>query len=50
MSRKIHSNLPLATTKNATTEWSLTGGGRLQESNHRGPWTSTLWKIIYCMQ
>ena len=30
--------------------------GRLQESNHRGPLprrglgTSTLWKIIYCMQ
>ena len=36
--------------------WSLTGGGRLQESNHmgplprRGPGTSTSWKIIYCMQ
>ena len=32
------------------------GGGRLQESNHRrslprrGPDTSTLWKIISCMQ
>ena len=43
-------------TQNAKTEWSLTGGGRLQESNHRGslprrlPGTSTLWKIIYCMQ
>ena len=37
-------------------EWSLTGGGRLQESNYRrsrprrGPDTSTLWKIISCMQ
>ena len=37
--------------------YGLTGGGRLQESNHRallprkGPGTScTLWKIIYCMQ
>ena len=36
--------------------WSLTGGGRVQESNHmgplprRGPGTSTSWKIIYCMQ
>ena len=36
--------------------WSLMGGGRLQESNHRwslsrrGPGTSSLWKIIYCMQ
>ena len=35
---------------------SLTGGGRLQESNNRasfpksGPGTSTLWKIIYCRQ
>ena len=43
-------------TQNAKTEWSLTGGGRLQESNHRGslprrmPGTSILWKIIYCMQ
>ena len=31
-------------------------GDRLQESNHReslpkkGPGTSTLWEIIYCMQ
>ena len=36
--------------------WSLTRGGRLQESNHRGslsrrgPGTPSLWKIIYCMQ
>ena len=42
--------------QNAKTEWSLTGGGRLQESNRRGslprrlPGTSILWKIIYCMQ
>ena len=32
------------------------GGGHLQEMNNmgppprRGPGTSTLWKIIYCMQ
>ena len=38
------------------TEGSLTGGGRLQESNHkgplprRGPGTSTLWKIVYYIQ
>ncbi|CAH3182619.1 unnamed protein product [Porites evermanni] len=44
-----------ATTQNEMTEWSLTGGGRLQESNYRaplprrGPGTSTLWKIIYCI-
>ena len=44
------------TTQNAKTEWSLTGGGHLQESNpggrlpRRGPGTSTLWKIIYCIQ
>ena len=36
--------------------WSLTGGGRLQESNHMGPLprrgsgTCTSWKIIYCMR
>ena len=42
--------------QNDKTEWSLTGGGRLQESNHWGPLprrgagTSTLWKVIYCMQ
>ena len=34
----------------------LRGGGHLQESNHkgsllrRGPGTSALWKVIYCMQ
>ena len=36
-------------------EWLLTGGGCIQESNHRGPFprrgpggpgTSTLWKIV----
>ena len=49
-------NLPKATTQNAKTEWSFTGCGCLQESNHkgdfprRGPGTFTLWKIIYCMQ
>ena len=38
--------------RNAKTEWSPTGGGRLQESNHwgtppkRGPDTSTFWEII----
>ena len=37
-------------------KWSLIGGGRLQESNHRRPLprrgtrTSVLWKMIYCMQ
>ena len=37
-------------------EWSPTGGGSLQELNHRGslptrgPGTSTLWNFIYCMQ
>ena len=37
-------------------QWPFTGGGCLQESNHRGPLprrslgTSTLWKIIYCLQ
>ena len=53
----IQSNLPQATIQNAkNAEWSLTGGGRLQESNRRGSLptrglgTSTLWKIIYCMQ
>ena len=52
---KLQSNLPKATTQNAKTEWSLTGGGRLQESNHggplprRGPGTSTLCKISYDM-
>ena len=49
-------NLPKATTENVQTEWSLTGGGRLQESNLTGPLprrgrgTFTLWKIIHCMQ
>ena len=34
----------------------ITGGGRLQESNHREPLprrgsgTSASWKMIYCMQ
>ena len=44
------------TAQNAKTEWSLMEGGRLQESNRRrslprsGPDTSTLWKMISCMQ
>ena len=29
----LQSNLPLVTTQNAKTEWSLTRGGHLQESN-----------------
>ena len=43
------------TTQNTKTEWSLTGGGCLQESNRngslprRGPGTFALWRIIYCM-
>ena len=47
---------PVSDHSNAKTEWSLTGGGRLQESNHRapfprrGPGTSTLRKKIFCMQ
>ena len=31
----VQSNLPKATTQNAQTQWSLTGGGLLRESNHR---------------
>ena len=44
----LQSSLLYATTQNAKTELSLTGGDRLQESNHRGsppirgPGTSTL--------
>ena len=47
---------PVSDHPKCKTEWSLTGGDRLQESSHkgpllrRGPGTSTLWKIIYCMQ
>ena len=50
------SNLPQATTKNATMWWSPVGGGRLPDSNRRrsfrsrGPDTSTLWKRIDCTQ
>ena len=42
--------------KNANTQWSIMGGGHLQELNHRGPLsrrgpgTSNLWKILNCMQ
>ena len=49
---EIQSNLLYATTQNAKTEWSLTGGARFQESNHRGSLprrglgTSILWKIM----
>ena len=43
---------PLSDHPNAKTEWSLTGGARFQESNHRGSLprrglgTSILWKIM----
>ena len=43
---------PLSDHLKCKTEWSLTGGARFQETNHkgsllrRGLGTSTLWKII----
>ena len=47
---------PVSDHQKCKDRWSLTGGGCLQESKYRvflprrGPGTSALWEIIYCMQ
>ena len=39
-----------AITQNAKAEWSLTGGGCLQELNHRGPYPKQRSRHIYFME